>query len=90
MISTFRDCGTRVRKLKDTSTVWKSKKSLVTSVTLVSTKAMLARTFSSIITVAKLKKSILMTIALYKRHNILDSKGKILFFENLKKTRLKD
>ena len=89
MISTFRDCGTSVSKLKDTLTVWKSKKSCVTCVTLVSTKAMLARTFSSIVTVVKLKKSILMTIALYKRHNI-DSKGKILFFERLKKTRLKD
>ena len=58
-------------KLKkiNTLTVWKSKKSLGTCVTLVSIKARLARTFSNVITVVTYW-SACITIARYKRQKI--------------------
>ena len=56
-------------KKNNTLTVWKSKKSLGTCVTLVSTKARLARTFSNVITVVTYW-SVCITIARYKRQKI--------------------
>ena len=58
----------RLKKI-NTLTVWKSKKSLGTCVTLVSIKARLARTFSNVITVVTYW-SVCITIARYKRQKI--------------------